>query len=68
MYWKKRGQAIFQVNSVFVDLYWNIGNYISEKCVKENWGKSIVKELSIYINQKDPNIKGFSDKNIWRMK
>lgn len=33
-----------------------------------NWGDSVVIELANYIQQKEPEIKGFSDKNIWRMK
>ena len=32
------------------------------------WGKSIVSELAKFIVQQDPEIKGFSDKNLWRMK
>lgn len=51
-----------------VELYWNIGCYIDEKCSKENWGKGIVSELALYIKTKEPNLKGFSDKNLWRMK
>jgi predicted nuclease of restriction endonuclease-like (RecB) superfamily len=29
---------------------------------------SVVSELAIYIQQNEPDLKGFSDKNIWRMK
>src|SRR5690606_25798898 len=32
------------------------------------WGQSVVKELSLYIQTNEPEIKGFSDKNLWRMK
>ena len=31
-------------------------------------GKSVVKVLAIFIRQTDPQLKGFSDKNLWRMK
>ncbi len=61
-------KAIKQVNSTLIELYWEIGKYISTKTIKENWGKSIVKELANYIKLQDPLIKGFSDKNLWRMK
>jgi predicted nuclease of restriction endonuclease-like (RecB) superfamily len=61
-------QAMRQVNSTLIELYWDIGHYISTKTIKENWGKSIVTELAIFIKQQDPTIKGFSDKNLWRMK
>jgi uncharacterized protein YaaR (DUF327 family) len=34
----------------------------------ENWGKSIVKEFSRFIQSHFVGIKGFSPQNIWRMK
>jgi hypothetical protein len=32
------------------------------------WGKSVVKELANYIQSTEADLKGFSDKNLWRMK
>ncbi len=32
------------------------------------WGKGVVAKLARYIAHADPTIKGFSDKNLWRMK
>ena len=61
-------KAFSQVNSTLIELYWNIGQYISKKTIQEKWGKSIVQELAIFIKQKEPMIQGFSDKNLWRMK
>ena len=63
---KQKAYAL--VNSTIIELYWNIGNYISTKTIKENWGKGVVKELASYIKLQDPTLKGFSDKNLWRMK
>lgn len=63
-----RAKAYAQVNTTLIELYWNIGAYISSKTIKENWGKGVVKELADYIKEKDPTLKGFSDKNLWRMK
>jgi predicted nuclease of restriction endonuclease-like (RecB) superfamily len=51
-----------------INLYWNIGEFISNKIEKSEWGDAVVKELANYIHQNEPDIKGFSDKNIWRMK
>ena len=56
------------VNSELINLYWNIGQYIYFKIEQSNWGQSIVKELSDHIQNTEPDIKGFSDKNLWRMK
>ncbi len=62
-------QKVFsQVNFILIELYWNIGEYISKKTIQENWGKSIVQELSLFIKQKVPSVQGFRDKNLWRMK
>jgi len=61
-------KAYAQVNSTLIELYWEVGKYISTKTIKENWGKGVVKELANYIKMQDPTIKGFSDKNLWRMK
>lgn len=63
-----RGNAHRLVNNVMVDLYWRIGEYVSTKTTSDGWGKSTVAELAKYINAKDSNVDGFSDKNIWRMK
>ena len=51
-----------------INLYWNIGEYITKKIAQAEWGDSVVSELAKHIQQNEPEIKGFSDKNIWRMK
>ena len=56
------------VNRELVNLYWHIGEYVSSQVQANSWGKSIVQELARYILQREPNIKGFSAQNIWRMK
>ncbi len=59
--WKK-------INKELIDLYWKIGEYISNKIQNAEWGEGIVKELAGYISRKDPDVKGYSDKNLWRMR
>lgn len=49
-------------------MYWDIGKYISQKVETEKWDKSVVEQLSEYILQNEPNIRGFNARNIWRMK
>ena len=63
-----RNNAIKSVNKELINLYWEIGAHISQKVEASEWGKSVVKELAIFIQQTDPQLKGFSDKNLWRMK
>ncbi len=57
-----------QVNRNLISLYWNIGQYISQKTKSDNWGQNTVKALSEYIMAKHPAARGFSARNIWRMK
>lgn len=65
---QSRTNAIRAINSELINLYWNIGEYISHKIEKSEWGDSIVSDLAKHIKTNEPEIKGFSDKNIWRMK
>ena len=61
-------QAFAQVNNILIELYWQIGKTISHQVKISAWGKSVVSEFAKFISDNDPEIKGFSDKNLWRMK
>lgn len=63
-----RNQVLRLANTALIDLYWNVGRYISERIVSAEWGDGVVKQLADYISATTPDIKGFSDKNLWRMK
>lgn len=63
-----RQKVFAQANTALMALYWHIGQTISEKVQREAWGKGVVSELARYIAQHAPEAKGFSDKNLWRMK
>jgi predicted nuclease of restriction endonuclease-like (RecB) superfamily len=65
---QSRTNAIKSVNAELITLYWNIGEYISKKIAQSEWGDSVVTELANFIQTHEPEIKGFSGKNIWRMK
>jgi predicted nuclease of restriction endonuclease-like (RecB) superfamily len=65
---QSRSNAIKAVNVELINLYWSIGEYISKKIEHSEWGDSVIKELAKFIQTLEPEIKGFSDKNIWRMK
>jgi len=57
-----------QINSELINLYWRVGEYVSEKTQSNKWGKQTVEQLSNFILSKYPGYKGFSARNIWRMK
>ena len=63
-----RYNAIKAVNSELINLYWNIGAHISLKVEASEWGQSVIEELANFIQKTEPDLRGFSDKNLWRMK
>ena len=63
-----RANALRAVNTELINLYWSIGEFISKKIEQSEWGESVVTELAKFIQTNEPEIKGFSDKNCWRMK
>lgn len=65
---RTRSEVMRVANNALVDLYWQIGDYISQKISTAEWGDGVVQQLADYIAKNYPEIKGFSDKNLWRMK
>lgn len=61
-------RAYQAVNRELVMLYWNIGEYLHQQVSTQAWGKAVVKDLAAFIAQTEPNVKGFSAQNLWRMK
>ena len=63
-----KASVISAANTALIDLYWKVGKYISDKIAISEWGDGVVKQLAEYIEKNSPDVKGFSDKNLWRMK
>ena len=63
-----KANVISVANTALIDLYWKVGKYVSDKIAVSEWGDSVVKQLAEYIEKTSPDVKGFSDKNLWRMK
>ena len=61
-------EAFKKVNSELITLYWDIGSMISEKQNIHGWGKSVLEQLSKDLQNSYPGIRGFSARNIWRMR
>lgn len=56
------------VNTRMIDLYWQVGEYISHRVVEDGWGRGTVAKLADYIIREQPGIRGFSQQNLWRMR
>lgn len=65
---RAKSRAIRAVNAEMIDMYWQIGKYISEKTSDDGWGKKIVQDFAEYLKREYPSASGFSAQNIWRMK
>ncbi len=65
---QSKTRAIKAVNAEMIEMYWQIGKYISEKAANDGWGKSVVQEFADFLKQTYPSASGFSSQNIWRMK
>jgi predicted nuclease of restriction endonuclease-like (RecB) superfamily len=63
-----RENAFGAANKELINMYWEIGAYVSRSISELGWGKSVVEELAECIQKKHVGIKGFSAQNIWRMK
>ncbi|WP_263379556.1 PDDEXK nuclease domain-containing protein [Granulicella paludicola] len=56
------------VNTALIDLYWQVGEYISRKIEAAQWGSGTVENLARFIAHSHPGLRGFSRPNLFRMK
>jgi predicted nuclease of restriction endonuclease-like (RecB) superfamily len=63
-----RERAFRAVNSELVGLYWEVGEYISRKIESAEWGDGVVEELAAHIAQTQPGLRGFTRRNLFRMR
>lgn len=63
-----QNKTLKSINRNLIKLYWEIGQIIVRKQKENNWGKSIVKNISTDLQKEFPGIKGFSSQNLWYMR
>jgi predicted nuclease of restriction endonuclease-like (RecB) superfamily len=63
-----RSKSISAVNTELINLYWQVGRYISLQLQQASWGENTVGELAVYIKQQHPEIKGFDRSSLYRMR
>ncbi len=63
-----RRRAYLAVNTELMDLYWQIGQYISRKLETAEWGDSVVDGLAQHLGRTLPGVRGFSRQNLFRMR
>lgn len=60
--------ALKAVNTELVGLYWDVGRLLVERQTDAGWGKGVVQQLAVDLQQAFPGVGGFSASNLWRMK
>ena len=60
-------KATLSANAQMIQMYWDIGNMISEKQKIEGWGASVISKLSLDLKKEMPELKGFSERNLKNM-
>jgi predicted nuclease of restriction endonuclease-like (RecB) superfamily len=61
-------RAIQAVNTSLIDLYWQVGEIISRKIASAEWGDGVVNQLADHIAQTQPGLRGFTRRNLFRMR
>jgi len=49
-------------------LYWEVGAYISDKIASAQWGDGVVDQVARHLAQTQPNLQGFTRRNLFRMR
>ena len=63
-----RERAYSKVNEELILMYYQIGNYISEKTQNSSYGDSYVQGLADFFEKEYPELKGFTRRGLYRMK
>ena len=63
-----RARAVQAVNTTLIDLYWQVGQTISQKIALAQWGDGVVAQLAEHLAQTQPGLRGFTRPNLFRMR
>lgn len=61
-------KSAVKVNTEQLFFNWQLGRDLVERKAEEKWGKGIVEQLSLDLQNEFPKAKGFSARNLWNMK
>lgn len=63
-----KDRALKAVNAELVNMYWQVGAYLSDLCADSSFGDKVIDEVAAYIADVAPTIKGFNRRGLYRMK
>lgn len=62
-----RRRAFREINNNSLMTAWNVGGFVSNKIKSAQWGSGVVAELSEFLRIKDPSLKGYSKRTLYKM-
>lgn len=65
---ESRQNALRKVNEELIQMYWNVGEYLSKYSEQASYGDSYIDAISREIQDEFPGIKGFNRRGLYRMK
>lgn len=63
-----RDRALKAVNAELIQMYWDVGAYLSALCAKSEFGDKVIDQVAAFIAAESPNVKGFNRRGLYRMK
>lgn len=63
-----RQRAYQAVNTTLIELYWQVGAYLSGKINAAEWGEGVVEQLAQHLASTQPGLNGFTRANLFRMR
>lgn len=60
-------RALKAVNAELIQMYWDVGKYLSGLCADASFGDKVIDEVAAYIAETSPEIKGFNRRGLYRM-
>ena len=63
-----KGRALKAVNAELINMYWEVGEYLSKLCAESSFGDKVIDEVANYIAETNPTIKGFNRRGLYRMR
>jgi len=64
---QSKQQVWHKMNYEQIFLYWYVGKYVSAKLTSAQWGQSVVDTCSFFLKKRNPQLKGFDRRAIYRM-
>ncbi len=61
-------RAMKAVNAELINMYWEVGKYLSSLVEDSSFGDKVIDEIAAYIAENNPVIKGFNRRGLYRMK